>query len=151
MATAVLTGICTPLFAQTPAPLVGGAKPAQSASAAPTALANEQTLPNGTRVVHTLRGTGVKPTASDRVKVHYKGTLANGTEFDSSYKRNEPATFPLGGVIPCWTQGLQTMAEGGKATLTCPPEAAYGARGAGSAVPPNAVLTFQVELLAVLK
>jgi FKBP-type peptidyl-prolyl cis-trans isomerase FkpA len=83
--------------------------------------------------------------------VHYRGTLANGTEFDSSYKRGEPATFPLNRVIPCWTEGVAKMKEGGKARLTCPPEIAYGSRGAGSAVPPNATLTFEVELLKVMR
>ena len=95
-------------------------------------------------------GTGAQPTSTDSVTVNYKGTLANGTEFDSSYKRGEPATFPLNRVIPCWTEGVAKMKEGGKARLTCPPEIAYGARGAGGAVPPNATLTFEVELLKVL-
>lgn len=91
------------------------------------------------------------PTAVDRVKVHYRGTLLDGTEFDSSYKRNEPAVFPLGGVIRCWTQGVQKMKVGGKAKLTCPAATAYGERGAGSLVPPNATLNFDVELLAIEK
>ncbi|MBC7704079.1 MAG: FKBP-type peptidyl-prolyl cis-trans isomerase [Rhodoferax sp.] len=116
-------------------------------SAAPVA----ETLPSGVKIVHTLVGTGANPKASDTVKVHYRGTLADGKEFDSSYKRNEPATFPLGRVVPCWTEGLQKMKVGGKATLTCPPATAYGDRGAGGAVPPNATLTFEVELLAIEK
>ncbi len=91
------------------------------------------------------------PTAVDRVKVHYRGTLLDGTEFDSSYKRNEPAVFPLSGVIRCWTQGVQKMKVGGKAKLTCPAATAYGERGAGSLVPPNATLNFDVELLAIEK
>lgn len=95
-------------------------------------------------------GSGAQPSATDSVTVNYKGTLTNGTEFDSSYKRGEPATFPLNRVIPCWTEGVAKMKEGGKARLTCPPEIAYGARGAGGAVPPNATLTFEVELLKVL-
>ena len=94
-------------------------------------------------------GTGASPTATDAVRVHYRGTLMNGTEFDSSYKRNEPASFPLSRVIPCWTEGLQRMKVGGKARLTCPPEIAYGTRGAGGAIPPNATLRFEVELLKV--
>lgn len=89
------------------------------------------------------------PTAADRVKVHYRGTLLDGTEFDSSYKRNEPAVFPLSQVIRCWTQGVQTMKVGGKAKLTCPAATAYGERGAGSMVPPNATLNFDVELLSI--
>jgi FKBP-type peptidyl-prolyl cis-trans isomerase FkpA len=75
--------------------------------------------------------------------------LANGKEFDSSYKRNEPISFPLRGVIPCWTQGVQKMKVGGKATLTCPADTAYGARGVPGVIPPNATLTFDVELLAI--
>jgi len=96
-------------------------------------------------------GTGASPVASDVVKVHYRGTLANGTEFDSSYKRGEPAQFPLGGVIPCWTEGVQKMKVGGKAKLTCPPSIAYGSRGAGGAIPPNATLQFEVELIEIAK
>ncbi|HMS27021.1 MAG TPA: FKBP-type peptidyl-prolyl cis-trans isomerase [Burkholderiaceae bacterium] len=94
-------------------------------------------------------GTGTQPNSNDTVKVHYRGTLPNGTEFDSSFKRNTPLEFPLNRVIPCWTEGVQKMKVGGKAKLTCPPEIAYGARGAGSAVPPNATLHFEVELLGV--
>jgi len=81
--------------------------------------------------------------------VHYRGTLPNGTEFDSSYKRGQPIDFPLNRVIPCWTEGLQKMKVGGKARLTCPPEIAYGSRGAGGVIPPNATLHFEVELLGV--
>ena len=94
-------------------------------------------------------GTGANPKASDLVKVHYKGTFPDGREFDSSYKRNEPAEFPLNGVIPCWTEGVQRMKVGGKAKLTCPSAIAYGARGAGNVIPPNATLVFEVELLGV--
>jgi len=94
-------------------------------------------------------GRGNSPTAADRVKVHYRGTLMDGTEFDSSYARGEPATFPLGGVIRCWTEGVQKMKPGGKAELTCPPQIAYGERGAGGKIPPNATLKFEVELLEV--
>lgn len=94
-------------------------------------------------------GTGAQATRDASVQVHYRGTLSDGTEFDSSHKRGQPATFPLNRVIPCWTEGVSKMKEGGKAKLTCPPEIAYGARGAGSAVPPNATLTFEVELIKV--
>ncbi len=94
-------------------------------------------------------GQGPSPTAADTVKVNYRGTLVDGTEFDSSYKRNEPATFPLGRVIPCWTQGVQRMKVGGKAELVCPPELAYGERGAGGGIPPRATLRFEIELLAI--
>jgi FKBP-type peptidyl-prolyl cis-trans isomerase FkpA len=94
-------------------------------------------------------GTGASPAATDRVKVHYKGTFSDGKEFDSSYKRNEPTEFPLNGVIPCWTEGVQLMKTGGKAKLTCPSAIAYGQRGAGGVIPPNATLVFEVELLAI--
>ncbi|MFC5300101.1 FKBP-type peptidyl-prolyl cis-trans isomerase [Azospira restricta] len=96
-------------------------------------------------------GSGTQASPQATVQVHYRGTLADGSEFDSSYKRGQPAAFPLNRVIPCWTEGVSKMKEGGKAKLTCPPEIAYGSRGAGSAVPPNATLTFEVELLKVAR
>ncbi len=96
-------------------------------------------------------GSGEKATPEATVQVNYRGTLANGTEFDSSYKRGQPASFPLNRVIPCWTEGVAKMREGGKAKLTCPPSIAYGSRGAGAAVPPDATLTFEVELLKVMR
>ncbi len=107
--------------------------------------------PSGLVYLSLKEGTGASPTAADTVKVHYKGTLANGTEFDSSYKRGEPAQFPLGGVIPCWTEGVQRMKLGGKAKLTCPAAIAYGSRGAGGVIPPNATLQFEVELIDIAK
>jgi len=94
-------------------------------------------------------GTGASPTASDKVKVHYRGTFPDGREFDSSYKRNEAFEFPLSGVIKCWTEGVQRMKIGGKAKLTCPASIAYGERGAGGVIPPNATLLFEVELLGI--
>ena len=94
-------------------------------------------------------GAGASPTASDTVKANYRGALIDGTEFDSSYKRGEPIDFTLTGVIKCWTEGLQKMKVGGKARLVCPPEIAYGDQGASGAIPPNATLNFDVELLAV--
>jgi FKBP-type peptidyl-prolyl cis-trans isomerase FkpA len=94
-------------------------------------------------------GAGTSPTATDTVSVHYRGTLADGREFDSSHKRGQPAEFPLNRVIPCWTEGVQMMKPGGKARLTCPPAIAYGERGAGGVIPPNATLQFEVELLSV--
>ena len=97
-------------------------------------------------------GDGANPTASDTVKVHYRGTFPDGREFDSSYKRNAPAQFPLGGVIKCWTEGVQKMKIGGKAKLTCPAMIAYGERGAGGGlIPPNATLQFEVELLEIAR
>jgi FKBP-type peptidyl-prolyl cis-trans isomerase FkpA len=94
-------------------------------------------------------GTGASPTPVDKVKVHYRGTFPDGKEFDSSYKTNQPAEFPLGGVIRCWTEGVQRMKVGGKAKLTCPPNIAYGERGAGGVIPPGATLLFEVELLGI--
>ena len=94
-------------------------------------------------------GSGASPTAADTVKVHYKGTFPDGKEFDSSYARGTPIEFPLGRVIPCWTEGVQRMKVGGKAKLTCPSQIAYGERGAGGVIPPNATLLFEVELLGI--
>jgi FKBP-type peptidyl-prolyl cis-trans isomerase FkpA len=94
-------------------------------------------------------GTGAQPKAADKVKVNYEGKLMDGTVFDSSYKRGQPIEFPLSGVIPCWTEGVQKMKVGGEATLVCPPSIAYGERGAPGAIPPNAALVFKVELLGV--
>ncbi len=96
-------------------------------------------------------GTGATPKATDRVKVHYRGTLANGKEFDSSYKRGQPAEFPLNRVIPCWTEGVQKMKPGGKAKLTCPPAIAYGDKNVGDGlIPPGSTLNFEVELVEVI-
>lgn len=108
-----------------------------------------QRLPSGLvfRMLH--EGTGPTPTPSDRVRVHYRGTLRDGTEFDSSYSRGEPMEFSLGGVIPCWTDGLQRVRVGGKARLVCASEFAYGDRGQRG-IPPGATLSFEVELLAIV-
>lgn len=94
-------------------------------------------------------GTGASPQATDTVRVHYRGTFPDGREFDSSYKRGKPATFPLNRVIKCWTEGVQRIKVGGKAKLTCPAAIAYGERGAGSDIPPGATLQFEVELLGI--
>ena len=95
-------------------------------------------------------GTGTVPSATDKVKVNYRGSLIDGKEFDSSYKRGEPTEFPLNGVIKCWTEGVQMMKPGGKARLGCPPDTAYGDKGSGF-IPPNATLVFEIELLEVKK
>jgi FKBP-type peptidyl-prolyl cis-trans isomerase FkpA len=106
--------------------------------------------PSGLIYFETKAGEGASPTPADKVKVNYRGTLVNGTEFDSSYKRNQPAEFPLGNVIKCWTEGVGKMKVGGKSKLVCPAEIAYGDHGMGSAIPPNAALTFEVELLEIV-
>ncbi|HTR10910.1 MAG TPA: FKBP-type peptidyl-prolyl cis-trans isomerase [Paraburkholderia sp.] len=121
-----------------------------TAAIASTAFAANtiEKLPSGVVVEHIKQGTGPQPTANDVVRVNYRGTLADGTEFDSSAKHGGPAAFPLGQVIPCWTQGLQKMKVGGKAKLTCPAATAYGDRAVGP-IPPNSNLTFEVELIGI--
>jgi FKBP-type peptidyl-prolyl cis-trans isomerase FkpA len=114
------------------------------------ALAQESvTTPSGLVYQSLKDGSGAQPAATDTVKVHYRGTLADGREFDSSHKRGQPAEFPLNRVIPCWTEGVQRMKVGGKARLICPPAIAYGSRGAGGVIPPDATLQFEVELLDI--
>jgi FKBP-type peptidyl-prolyl cis-trans isomerase len=102
-------------------------------------------------IKHTVEGKGASPAATDQVKVHYEGRLIDGKVFDSSIKRGEPATFPLNGVIACWTEGVQTMKVGGKAQLTCPANLAYGASGSPPTIPPESTLVFDVELLEIVK
>lgn len=111
--------------------------------------AEVETLPSGVKIEHVKVGTGASPTASDTVSVHYRGTLEDGTEFDSSYKRGVPISFPLNGVIPCWTEGVQKLKVGGSADLTCPSNTAYGPRGIPGTIPANATLKFHVELLGI--
>jgi FKBP-type peptidyl-prolyl cis-trans isomerase FklB len=107
------------------------------------------TLPSGLQYKILQEGTGPKPTASDSVVCNYRGTLIDGTEFDSSYKRGQPATFPVGQVIKAWTEALQLMPVGSKWQLFIPSELGYGARGAGADIGPNATLIFEVELLSI--
>jgi FKBP-type peptidyl-prolyl cis-trans isomerase FklB len=107
------------------------------------------TLPSGLQYKIEKQGTGPKPTASDTVVCNYRGTLINGTEFDSSYKRGQPATFPVSGVIKGWTEALQLMPVGSKWQLFIPSSLAYGERGAGSDIGPNATLIFEVELMSI--
>jgi FKBP-type peptidyl-prolyl cis-trans isomerase FkpA len=103
-------------------------------------------------VITTLTpGTGPAPSATDKVKVHYQGTLIDGTVFDSSVQRGQPATFPLNGVIKCWTEGVQLMKVGGKSRLVCPADLAYGDRGAPPRIKPGSTLVFEVELLEIVK
>ncbi len=145
LAGAAVAGVSA--WAQTPAqaPAKAPAASAAAAGAAPAAV----TTPSGLVYRSLKEGTGASPTATDRVQVHYRGTLPDGKEFDSSYARGKPAEFPLNRVIACWTEGVQRMKVGGKASLTCPPAIAYGERGAGNVIPPNATLLFEVELLAI--
>jgi FKBP-type peptidyl-prolyl cis-trans isomerase FkpA len=121
---------------------------AKSAEAKPAATAAK---PSGSGLVveHLVEGEGPSPKATDKVRVHYHGTFADGRVFDSSVQRGRPATFPLNRVIACWTEGLQQMKVGGKAKLTCPPGIAYGARGMPPRIPPNATLYFEVELIGI--
>jgi FKBP-type peptidyl-prolyl cis-trans isomerase FklB len=107
------------------------------------------TLPSGLQYKILNKGSGKSPKATDSVTVNYRGTLIDGTEFDSSYKRNQPATFPVNGVIPGWTEALQLMKEGAKWQLFIPANLAYGERGAGGTIGPNAMLIFEVELISV--
>jgi FKBP-type peptidyl-prolyl cis-trans isomerase FklB len=108
-----------------------------------------QTLPSGLQYKVLKAGAGKKPTATDTVTVHYRGTLIDGKEFDSSYRRGKPATFPVNGVIPGWTEALQLMEEGAKWELFIPSNLAYGERSAGGDIGPNATLIFEVELISI--
>jgi FKBP-type peptidyl-prolyl cis-trans isomerase FklB len=108
-----------------------------------------KTLPSGLEYKVVTEGSGKTPKAEDTVTVHYKGTLIDGTEFDSSYKRGQPATFKVKGVIKGWTEALQLMKEGSKWQLFIPPELGYGERAMGTQIPPNSALIFEVELIAV--
>jgi FKBP-type peptidyl-prolyl cis-trans isomerase FkpA len=119
----------------------------EGAETAPAAGTERSATGLGYEVI--VEGDGASPSASDSVTVHYTGSLENGEVFDSSVERGKPATFPLNRVIKCWTQGLQMMKVGGKATLTCPSDIAYGARGRPGKIPPNATLIFEVELLGI--
>ena len=103
---------------------------------------------SGIHYIITKKGKGKNPTIDNKVKVHYKGTLLDGTEFDSSYKRNQPAEFPLKGVVKGWQEGIPLLKEGGKGTLIIPSALAYGPQGRPS-IPPNSVLVFEVELLNI--
>ena len=134
-------GVLAPLTASAQSDLLATAAKEKGANVTPSGL-----------VYRSIKdGTGASPVASDVVKVHYRGTFADGKEFDSSFKRHAPAQFPLSGVIPCWTEGVQKMKVGGKAQLTCPASIAYGERGAGGVIPPNTALQFEVELLEIAK
>lgn len=107
------------------------------------------TLPSGLQYKVLKKGSGQKPKLTDTVTTHYKGTLIDGTEFDSSYRRNQPVSFPVNGVIAGWTEALQLMEEGAKWQLFIPPQLAYGEKGAGPRIGPNATLIFEVELISI--
>jgi FKBP-type peptidyl-prolyl cis-trans isomerase len=125
------------------------AKEGEAYLAANAAKEGVVTLPSGLQYKVLTAGTGKKPGAADTVVVHYRGTLLDGTEFDSSYKRNQPAKFKVNQVIPGWTEALQLMPVGSKWQLFVPAKLAYGERGAGAAIPPNASLIFEVDLQAI--
>ena len=127
-------------------PLAAAADPLKTAAAESGAVVTDSGL-----VYRSLKdGSGPSPAATATVKVYYRGSFPDGKEFDSSFKRNQPAEFPLNRVIKCWTEGVQKMKVGGKARLTCPAAIAYGERGTpGGPIPPNAVLQFEVELLGI--
>ncbi|MGQ5700933.1 FKBP-type peptidyl-prolyl cis-trans isomerase [Sandaracinobacteroides sp. A072] len=130
-------------------PLRAPARDARDFLAANQEKPGVKTTESGLQVEMLAAGEGDSPRADDTVLVHYEGRLKDGTVFDSSYQRGQPAVFGVGDVIPGWTEGLQLMRPGGKARFTIPPELGYGARGAGGVIPPNAVLVFDVELLAI--
>ena len=123
---------------------------ALSFNASAAAEPKEAMTASGIGITMLKEGSGASPTASETVKVHYRGTLTNGQEFDSSYRRNEPAVFPLNRVIPCWTEGVQKIKVGGKAKLVCPPNLAYGNREIPG-IPANSTLIFEVELLDIVR
>jgi FKBP-type peptidyl-prolyl cis-trans isomerase len=112
-------------------------------------MADVQTTASGLQYEVLTAGTGAKPKATDTVVVHYRGTFPDGKEFDSSYKRMEPISFPLDGVIAGWTEGVQLMPIGSKYRFTVPPDLAYGKRGSGGVIPPNATLIFEIELIDI--
>ena len=143
----------TTIVACTPPSSPPAARQATAASSVPNigALTGTAKVTTASGIVFesVLPGTGPSPKASDTVKVHYRGTFPDGREFDSSYSRGQPTSFPLNRVIPCWTEAVQMMKPGGKARITCPPKLAYGERGAGGVIPPNATLVFDIELISI--
>jgi FKBP-type peptidyl-prolyl cis-trans isomerase FkpA len=148
-AAAALASSCTSPEPDAPAPQPSS-PPATSGPLSPgSTTAGYTTTASGLQYRELRPGTGRRPAATDMVTVHYRGTLLNGMEFDSSYKRSEPTTFPLNRVIPGWTEGLQLMQEGAKYEFVIPSHLAYGTRGAPPDIGPNQTLRFEVELLQV--
>jgi len=143
-----LAGAAIGLYIAVPAAALAQAAP-DKALAAAAKEPGAKVTPSGLVILMVKEGNGTQPTASSTVRVHYRGMFPDGREFDSSYSRGEPIEFPLSGVIKCWTEGVALMKVGGAARLTCPSSIAYGARGAGGVIPPNATLVFEVALLGV--
>jgi len=139
-----VASLTTPLMSQT-----SNLEQGQAFLKANASKPGVKTTSSGLQYLVLEEGKGKSPKATDTVLVHYKGNLLDGTEFDSSYKRNEPISFPLNGVIPGWTEGVQLMKEGGKIRLFIPSNLAYGSRGAGGVIPPDSTLVFDIELLKV--
>ena len=151
IALTLVSAAALPARAQGPAPATApAAAPADPAITQARAEPGAVTTDSGLVIRMLKEGTGAQPTATDTVRVHYRGTFPNGREFDSSHSRGKPAEFPLNRVIRCWTEGVQRMKVGGRAKLTCPASIAYGERGAGGVIPPNATLQFEVELLGIV-
>ena len=143
-----LAGAAIGFYIAVPAAALAQAAP-DKALAAAAKEPGAKVTPSGLVILMVKEGKGTQPTASSTVRVHYRGMFPDGREFDSSYSRGEPIEFPLNGVIKCWTEGVALMKVGGAARLTCPSSIAYGARGAGGVIPPNATLVFEVSLLGV--
>ena len=144
---ATLVAGCTPPSSP-PSERATANAPAAASPGAATGLAKVTTA-SGIVFESLQAGSGPNPKATDTVTVHYRGTFPDGREFDSSFKRGQPTSFPLNRVIPCWTEAVQMMRPGGKARITCPPRLAYGERGAGGVIPPNATLVFDIELISI--
>ena len=145
---ASLVAACTPP-SNPPAERAAAGAPAAAPNLGSVTGTSRVTTPSGIVFESMVTGSGPTPKATDTVKVHYRGTFPDGREFDSSYKRGQPTSFPLNRVIPCWTEAVQLMRPGGKARITCPPQLAYGERGAGGTIPPNATLVFEIELISI--
>jgi len=131
------------------APATPQAATEKAATPAPDAPTTTIELPSGLILTMTQAGSGPSPSPTDTVRVHYHGTFPDGSVFDSSVNRGQPATFPVNRVIKCWTEGLQLMQVGAKASLVCPPAIAYGPRGRPPKIPANSTLHFDVELLGI--